>query len=114
MNKQLTLLLKKKSLWGFVGIIFVGIISFLGFDELHLKYINSEIQKAKYCEVKEDCEWVSGKCPFTCGAVVNKNEAEYIEELFASYRPGEKVCTESCLWPKGVTCEENICGALTE
>lgn len=61
----------------------VGVILLLGlifYPELSAKYIKNELLKLNYCEIKEDCILVHGKCPI--GSIyVNKNEVEKAKNL---------------------------------
>ncbi len=68
--------------------------------------VKGEIEKANYCEVKDDCVQVESKCPFDCYVFINKNEAERIEELISGY---DSNCVYSCVALQGYECVENKC-----
>ena len=68
--------------------------------------IKSEIEKAKYCEINEDCVKVDAWCPFGCSVYVNKAEADRIQELIDSFKSN---CQYRCQASIGVECKNNKC-----
>lgn len=96
------------SLIGVAIIVFVQIAIF-GFSISKIHYITTEIEKANYCNVKEDCINVGGKCPFGCFAYVNKNEAGRIQNLIASIKSS---CIYSCMDCPDVECKNNKCESI--
>ncbi|HLG24054.1 MAG TPA: hypothetical protein VI564_03955 [Candidatus Nanoarchaeia archaeon] len=68
--------------------------------------VNKEIEKANFCNTKEDCIDTGSKCPFGCYSYVNKNEASRIKSLIDNY---ESNCVYSCIACFDVKCENNKC-----
>ncbi|MFO7711306.1 MAG: hypothetical protein R6V53_06070 [Candidatus Woesearchaeota archaeon] len=73
--------------------------------------IKKEIEKANYCETKDDCIDVGGKCPFGCYVYVNENEADRIKGLVDSY---ESDCVYGCMACFDVECRDNRCEPVCE
>lgn len=71
--------------------------------------IKREIEQARYCDTKNDCTPVNSQCPFGCYVIVNKNEAQRIEQLISSFR---STCTYSCIELKGFDCINKKCEPL--
>ncbi|OGJ52189.1 hypothetical protein A2335_03215 [Candidatus Peregrinibacteria bacterium RIFOXYB2_FULL_32_7] len=71
--------------------------------------IRTEIEKANYCEVKEDCARVTQKCPFGCNEYVNKDEKERIDELVNNF---ESDCVYRCAFYEELECKDNKCVAV--
>jgi hypothetical protein len=94
-----------KKLYIIIIILAVFITGFLFYIQSKY-YIYNEINRANYCEVKEDCVNAGGKCPFGCRILVNKNEANYIKKIVSSYK--EK-CIYDCMPPGEIKCENNKC-----
>jgi hypothetical protein len=69
-------------------------------------YITKEIEKANYCETKEDCVDAGGKCPFGCYTYVNKGEVDRIKTLLDSY---ESTCIFDCAYCPYFECKNNKC-----
>jgi len=69
-------------------------------------FVENEIEKANYCEVKEDCAIIEGQCPFGCFIGVNKEKASSIQDLVDSYHSN---CIYECIGYEGVECENNKC-----
>ena len=88
-------------------IIFIIIILITITPILSNKYIKSEIEKANYCEAKEDCaDTKTNKCQFGCNVYVNKNEVDRIRNLINSY---DSKCEYECAYCRDVECENNKC-----
>ncbi len=68
--------------------------------------IKKEIEEANYCDTKDDCVDVGGKCPFGCYVYVNEGEAERIRGLVDSY---ESDCVYGCMACLDVECRDNRC-----
>ena len=93
----------------FTLLIFVVIISGCAKSESH---IEKEIEKANYCETKEDCaDTKTNKCPFGCNIYVNKNEVDRIRNLINSY---DSNCEYECAYCPDVECKNNECEAVCE
>ena len=80
--------------------------SFLIASCVNENYVKSQIQKANYCETKEDCVLVGSKCPFDCYIYSNAKEAGRIQKLVDGY---ESNCMYSCIACSDVECFENKC-----
>ena len=71
--------------------------------------IKAEIEKANYCEVKDDCTIITGECPFGCYIVLNKKEVSHIQSLVNSYKSN---CIYECTQVFNhdlIKCENNKC-----
>lgn len=75
------------------------------------EFVQEEIVKANYCEVKEDCALTKRKCPFGCNVFVNQSELEYIDSLIDEYK---QRCVLNCaeLWE--YDCVDSICVEITQ
>lgn len=90
-----------------LGLLLIGVAVSLNFFVFNKeKDIKQAIEKAKYCEKKEDCAKIDSQCPFGCWVVVNKKEAERIKEMIDSY---ESECVYGCVEVKGYDCIDNTC-----
>lgn len=69
-------------------------------------YIESEIEKANYCETEDDCVDAGSKCPFGCYNYVNKAEAERISGLLGSF---DSDCIYDCAFCADVRCVDHKC-----
>ena len=87
------------------AILTIVLVSLFGCSRSKV-YIKNEIEKANYCDVKEDCVDAGGKCPFGCYVYVNKNEVHRIENLIASFRSD---CIYDCISCRNVECINNTC-----
>ncbi len=98
--------------WWF-WLIVVLIISYLLFTfkstRTYENYIRGQIEKANYCEKKEECVNAGSKCPFGCYIYVNKNEVDRIKYLIVSY-PME--CLYDCMMCRDAECKDNKCEAV--
>ncbi len=79
--------------------------------------IKFEIEKANYCNAKEDCTPVSYACPFDCNIFVNKKEVSKIETMLRTFVPTEqnlKRCSVmgACISATDVECKNNKCEAI--
>ena len=83
-------------------------IVFTGCSSDEDESIQKKIDKANYCEVKEDCAYAGSKCPFGCYIYVNINEYEEISQLIEDYN---SECAYGCLKCEDVACFENRCVA---
>lgn len=100
--------MKKLAVLGIIlGVVVLLVLILLyGFFKSEF-YIKGQIDKANYCNVKEDCVDAGSKCPFGCYNYVNKNEVGRISKMIDSYS-GTK-CVYSCLYCPGVECRNNKC-----
>lgn len=73
--------------------------------------IEKEIDKANYCEVKDDCTLIVSECPFECYISINKNEETRIMDLIDNYKSKSYAskCAYSCIQIEGFDCIENKC-----
>jgi hypothetical protein len=85
--------------------LIIVLISLFGFSKSKF-YINNEIEKANYCDVKEDCVSTGSKCPFGCYIYVNKNEVNRIKNLISSFKSN---CVYNCMYCPDVECKNNKC-----
>jgi len=88
------------------GLLVLMIISFTSFLPVKKSYISHEISWAGYCEKNSDCVIISNKCPFSCAVVVNKGNANKINDLINSY---PSTCELNCSGREKATCLENKC-----
>jgi len=105
-----------KKWWFWVLVVLVLAIIYFGFIGvmMHLfvrygseEFIQSEINEANYCDVKEDCVNIGTKCPFGCDIYVNGDEADRIKEMVYSYDEDE--CIYDCMACPSVECVEGKC-----
>jgi len=95
--------------WGILAVVIIGVLLLIFLPNTTEPYIKNQIEKANYCEVKEDCILVAqGKCPFGCYVYVNKDKADTITELIEAYVP-RNTCEYSCLQCLDVECKDNKC-----
>ena len=94
----------------FVLVVVILIILFLT-PSLSEEYIRNRIDKANYCNTKDDCERVNSKCPFGCHIFVNKNEVDGINRLINLY---PRTCLYRCRVLKDFDCIDNKCQAIYE
>ena len=89
----------------YLKIIAIASLLFLIVGCKSQNYIKSEIEKANYCNTKDDCVNAGGKCPFGCYNFVNKNEALRIKSLVDSYKSN---CVYQCI-SCHADCQNNKC-----
>ncbi|MBN2881259.1 hypothetical protein JXM83_04360 [Candidatus Woesearchaeota archaeon] len=87
-------------------IYFVLVLVFLTSCTNQAEIIKNKINDSNYCETKDDCVDLGGKCPFDCYIYVNKNEVEKIRPLVESY---ESNCVYDCVYCPDVTCTGEKC-----
>jgi len=68
--------------------------------------IKEEIEKANYCNTKDDCVLAGSECPFGCYIYVNVDEAERITRIIDNF---ESRCIYSCISCPDVECSESKC-----
>jgi len=103
-----------KKWWFWVLIVFFLLISFVLFSPiLSEKYTRVQIEKANYCDVKEECVLLEGECLFGCGVFVNENEADKIKDLIDDYDSNSQLhCGYMCMPLFDVNCDKNKCVAV--
>lgn len=97
-----------------IPLLFIIIITIFASCSITTKQnsIEKEIEKAKYCKVKEDCIIIHGKCPFGCYQAINKNEKEKIENLIKDF---DSNCAYSCIELKEEPqCNNNRCEIINQ
>jgi hypothetical protein len=95
--------------WGILAVVIIGVLLLIFLPNTTEPYIKNQIEKANYCNVKEDCALAAaGKCPFGCYVYVNKDKADTITELIEAYVP-RNTCEYSCLQCLDVECKDNKC-----
>lgn len=91
-------------------LIFITLISLVFvsgcLDKIKESQIQSEIEKASYCNSDNDCVIVEGQCPFGCYLGINKLEADRISSLVKSFQSN---CIYSCIPTESVSCVSNKC-----
>ncbi len=99
--------MKKIIIFSLVGLVILAIvlISIFGLSRSKSS-IKNEIEKANYCDTKEDCVYAGGKCPFGCYVYVNKNEVNKIQNIIASFKSN---CIYDCMYCPEVECKNNKC-----
>jgi hypothetical protein len=85
------------------AILSVSLMFILAHSEVGIQI---EINNANYCEIKEDCVKLEGKCPLGCSILVNKKEANKIKSLIDSYK---ETCIYDCMPLGGIKCENSKC-----
>ena len=85
-----------------VFILIAMLISFLN-SEYYIKY---QIDKADYCDTKEDCVDAGGKCPFGCYVYVNEEEVDRISSKIENY---DSNCVYGCVRCSDVACIDGRC-----
>ncbi len=70
------------------------------------EFIQSQMDKANYCSVKEDCVLAERKCPFGCNILVNKNELDKINRMIGEYK---QTCNLTCASLRYYGCDLNKC-----
>ncbi|NUM25864.1 MAG: hypothetical protein HUU49_04595 [Candidatus Buchananbacteria bacterium] len=73
---------------------------------LREEQIKLAIERARYCNVKEDCVIINSKCPFGCSIAINKDQAETITGLIENF---DSDCVYDCLAAKDFDCVNNQC-----
>ena len=104
---------KKNTLWVIILIVLVILViaGFFLYPKIEKAVIESQIEKANYCDVYSDCVDAGGKCPFGCWVYVNKNEVSKISELINSF---DSRCVYGCLSCPTASCENNKCKPVCE
>lgn len=107
----------KRIIFTILFILFLALLIASPF--LYEKYVMSEVQNAKYCEVDTDCQFTPDlQCPFGgCGfgPAINKSEAKRIESLIRLYNKIPNIvrptrCTPSCVGGTfNPRCKNNRC-----
>lgn len=73
--------------------------------------VEAAIAKAGHCATDADCVALSPTCPFGCGIVVNKAEAQNIEQLLQTWTGQNEACAYRCRKPEAVACTAGKCTA---
>lgn len=88
----------------------------LGFRKIVLvrseKKVIHGMDQANYCAADDDCALVMYRCPFGCGAYINKQETGKINRMVSEYfkrRPGR--CAYHCAAPIPPVCQSGRCVA---
>lgn len=68
--------------------------------------LRNEIERANYCETREDCTRVDAPCPFGCNVYVNFADGERIQALLDSFG---STCEYRCQVCESVECRNNQC-----
>ncbi|MFH1408934.1 MAG: hypothetical protein ABIH34_03430 [Nanoarchaeota archaeon] len=74
------------------------------------EFIQDEIDKANFCETKDDCALAGSKCPFDCYIYVNSAHVDRIKGFVDSYRPLRR-CFFSCVACEPI-CYEGKCECI--
>lgn len=102
----------KKIAIGAILVLLIAVL-FMYKQPLSEKYIKAEIEKANYCNFKEDCVNIGSVCPFGCDILVNKNEAKRISGLIGAFQDCTfgvcKFCDYMCIQFKGIDCIDKKC-----
>lgn len=103
--------IKKKIFYLLVFSIFLFAVLAAFFYPRSRYYVKREIERANYCQAKEDCVFVGNECPFGCYIYVNKNEADRIKNLISAYNayPHSSRCVYGCISCQDVHCQDNKC-----
>jgi hypothetical protein len=74
--------------------------------------VKSEIEEARVCSTANDCVGLGAHCPFGCDVVVNKTEAERIQDLMNQYSDAQNggECLYDCLQSGPIVCDAGLCG----
>lgn len=78
---------------------------------LEEKKIQQQIEKARYCQTKNDCVPIAAQCPFDCHVIVNKNKAAEIEKIIMDFQSD---CVYDCPLLSGFDCIDNACTAIVK
>lgn len=81
----------------------------------NIEWIQSVIEKYKYCESDDDCSAFSPWCPIWCYISVNKWYLDISQKITDNYlHQNGSTCVYDCQKHEWVVCEENRCTVLTE
>ena len=69
-------------------------------------YIKTEMNKANYCETKDDCIETNTKCPIGCYNVVNIADVNRINDLVKEFK---QTCFQTCTTLMDVNCVDSKC-----
>ena len=98
-----------------VALVLIGLLMITGCAETNWRThvedeevdeIRSEIERANYCSIKEDCVRVEAKCPIGCEVYVNKEEESNIRNIFDSFK---ERCMYTCARASEIECRNNKC-----
>lgn len=103
-------ILKKWWFWVVVVIILILVI----IQNLFLTYVHNQLDKANYCDVKDDCIEIVSQCGFGFDILVNKNEEQNIKSMLKLYKVVSKSCDsvsfhDAMLRFKEKNCVNNKC-----
>ena len=73
---------------------------------LTAQVVQSEMELANYCTVKDDCAETSTKCPIGCYNMVNVAELERINDLVKEFK---QTCFQTCALLQDFDCVEGRC-----
>jgi hypothetical protein len=94
-----------------IVVLTILIMMLVGCQPIRENKIREEINKANYCNTKDDCVLLDSKCPFGCYIYSNYNEAGRIKTLLDNY---ESNCVYGCISCTDVKCEDNKCIEVCE
>lgn len=95
-------------LFGGLMLMTAALVSYLPLKE---SYISRQIARAGACNADADCIILTDKCPFSCAVVVNRSEAERIEQLINTF---PSTCDLLCLGEVRAVCLQNRCRVSSE
>ena len=102
--------LKSKNLKISVGVIIVLILVIIsvmyGLPYVEKYRVKNVIEKANFCETKDDCVQIVGKCPFDCYVHVNKKHEEEVKNLLENFTSN---CIYSCVQKVEYDCVRGKC-----
>lgn len=85
-------ILKKWWFWVVLAIILILVIIQGPFHT----YVSNQLERANYCDIKEDCVNIGSQCEFGCDTLVNRNEEHNMKEIFKLYKLVSKSCDSFC------------------
>ncbi|MGM0439305.1 MAG: hypothetical protein ACQEP3_02640 [Patescibacteria group bacterium] len=100
--------MNKKYIWLLIGLIVIA-LGIFAYNFPPEAYVSWKLEKANYCEVKEDCVNLGDKCPFGCYIYVNENEEKEMKKLLDSF---ESKCVYGCEQCLEVECASGKCQSV--